>query len=206
MRFVPALVLLLTVLRTSAAHAQVESAGDTRAANAEEPSTGSLGESSKSREQTGASVGRAWTERPFAVMGVMGLGTPVGLSAGAGTNGSTAQLATAGRLRLPVTRQLALSVGAGVSFGGAHEDDGTFLCWDCARIPWKWKKTQWLNMELAIEGNHASRFTWRAFLGYGHMLNQREGTCSESYDIHSSCPARPNPSTPYVGGAFGVAF
>jgi hypothetical protein len=90
------------------------------------------------------------------------------LNAGAGEGAQGTQIATMGRLRLPLG-DWAVAIGGGYSFG--NYDDNK--CWghDCndhdAR---SWEPAHWLNADLSVETRAASGFEWRLYTGFGTAI------------------------------------
>jgi hypothetical protein len=168
-----------------------------------------------------------------AVYAVAGLGTPVGffgfegvyrivpsleLAAGAGLGFSTEgtadndqlhvlQWAVMPRYRLGTDRN-ALTVGLGLS-GGNYSHSYLSLCGsqedepNC-NTPESWRYTLWANLEIGGEYWATSRFAFRYFAGYGHVLAQGAQHCEPS---PSTCwvdaSNLPYANIPYFGVALG---
>jgi hypothetical protein len=156
--------------------------------------------------------GDAWSRRPFAIMGVYGVGTPVGIlgvvveytpiraiTLSAGVGGSDgAQFAFTPRVSLPLSDYVSFSVGGGVSGGHYREHslyDGPGR---------EWRRAIWANGEASMEGRLTKGFSWRAFLGVGQVLNTPSSACMDDEGV--PCSRTDLPSIVYLGGAFGYAF
>src|SRR5262249_21357038 len=140
-----------------------------------------------------ASGARAYAQEPdvFAqhhvtIAGVVGIGTPVGevgaeltvaplpwveLSGAMGTNLFGPQVAFTGRLRVPLYRRWAVTMGGGWS-EGAYGHDPILGCITGPPCAPDWHGTiQWANVEGGFEFQHQRGFTVRIFGGMGYPLN-----------------------------------
>lgn len=158
-------------------------------------------------------------ERPFALMGVIGVGTPVGavgvvgewspvrfftLAAGVGTSVDW-QVAITPRFEIPVSRDASIGFGGGVSAGKYVEK--ALLCLDCEiHTTTEWSRAYWANGELSIDVRRQSGFAWRTFVGMGQLINGTPDHCTEQgHDAACTGGAR-NKQIVYFGASWGYAF
>jgi hypothetical protein len=138
-------------------------------------------------------------QRPLALEGHLGVGTPRGfaglaldvtpvswgslnISVGQGRNG--VQYAGMARVRFaptPVTG----GVGAGASAGRyVWDNQCSALTGPCAAMErWPvatrvWSPAIWGNVEAFLEGRSAGRFQWRVYVGVGRQFNGGSSTCT----------------------------
>ena len=169
-----------------------------------------------------------WSGRPVSLVGVLGVGTPVGLAgamaewapdpafvlgAGAGVAPEGAQVALMARGRLVVSRGVALTLGAGVSGGpdvwssrGLFGPDSCFLCLNLDGAAPSYFEKRWsfaakANGEIGVEGRLRKGFTVRGYLGITTILNASSYTCSGSKPCDGS-----GATSAYLGAAVGYAF
>ena len=167
-------------------------------------------------------------QRPFALEGRLGLGTPLGFAGvaldvtpvpwasfniGIGQGGHGAQYAGMARVRLapaPVTG----GVGAGVS-AGRYAWDNQCKVWEgpCAamvRLPAiarEWDPAIWGNVETFMEGRSAGRFQWRVYIGVGRILEGPSSTCTwDSSDGQRPAGCDEASFLGYFGTAFGFTL
>lgn len=167
-------------------------------------------------------------QRPLALEGHLGLGTPRGfagialdvtpvpwgslnLSVGQGANGI--QYAGMARVRFaptPVTG----GVGAGASAGRYVWDNTCSAlegpCSAMERWPWikrVWSPAIWGNVEAFVEGRSAGRFQWRVYAGVGRQLNGGSSTCKWA-TVDGQRPGGCDGTLflGYVGTAFGFTL
>jgi hypothetical protein len=169
-----------------------------------------------------------WAGRPVSVVGMLGVGTPVGLAGamgewapdpalvlgvGAGVAPEGAQVALMARGRLIVSRGVALTLGAGVSGGpavwnsrGLFGPDSCFLCLQLDGPAPTYFEKRWSfavkgNGEVGIEGRLRKGFTVRGYLGVATIFNASSYTCSGTKPCDGS-----GATSAYVGAAVGYAF
>jgi hypothetical protein len=165
-------------------------------------------------------------QRPFALEGHLGLGTPRGyagvaldvtpvswgslnLSIGQGANG--AQYAGMARVRFaptPVTG----GVGAGASAGRyVWDNQCSVLYGPCAAIQMPeitrvWRYAIWGNVEAFVEGRSAGRFQWRVYVGVARQLNGGSSTCTWNWDGQRPSACDGALFLGYVGTALGFTL
>lgn len=111
-----------------------------------------------------------------------------------------------GRLRLPVSRTLAVSLDGGVTTGSYKDRDcAPFDCQSSARRVWE--PAVWGNIGASVEFRTANGFHIRTYLGSAALLNPNDYVCRD--DSGAACELGP-PETPhqliYFGVALGYAF
>jgi hypothetical protein len=135
-------------------------------------------------------------QRPLALEGHLGLGTPRGfagvaldvtpvswgsfnVSVGQGLSG--VQYAGMARVRFASTPVTA-GVGAGASAGRYVWDNQCkgpcSLILQMPAITRVWRPAIWGNVEAFVEGRSAGRFQWRVYVGVGRQLNGGSSTCT----------------------------
>ena len=167
-------------------------------------------------------------QKPFALEGHLGLGTPLGfagvaldvtpmswvsLNLGVGQGADGAQYAGMARVRLaptPVTG----GIGAGVSAGQHQWNNQCKVyygpCSAMLRLPditRVWNPAIWGNVEAFLEGRAAGGFQWRVYIGLGRILNGGASQCTwRSIDGQRPSGCDGNPFLGYVGTALGYSF
>ncbi len=163
-----------------------------------------------------------WEQRPFAIEGHVGLGTPLGalgvaldvtpikwvsLNAGVGAGlgdgkqaSLTRQIAFGARGRYSFGRT-ALALGGGYSFGPYVKGDTVFdAAW------WlTWDRADWWNTDFSVEHRWESGVQFRAYVGLAMLLDPYNNTCSGDIP-RSSCDAHSKTSLPYLGVAVGYSL
>ena len=159
--------------------------------------------------------GARWRDRPLAVHGSVGLGTPLGLigasaeysawewfalEGGAGLGLAGPQGALSLRVRRPWT-SLALYGSLGSSVGEFRV--GHAFCLPDSSCNYEHVFVVWMNADAGLELRAASGFVFRAFLGAGIVLNRasfREQSEGLSDNLADGL------WLPYLGASFGYAF
>jgi len=167
-------------------------------------------------------------QRPVALEGRLGLGTPLGfagvaldvtpvpwmsLNIGVGQGAAGGQYAGMARVRLapaPVTG----GIGAGVSAGRYRwTNQCSALDGPCSAllqlpaINRLWNPAIWGNVEAFLEGRSGGRFQWRVYIGLGRLLNASSSTCTwQSLDGQRPTGCDGTPFLGYFGTAFGFTL
>jgi hypothetical protein len=175
-----------------------------------------------SAEQPTEPVARKSWDAPLLVArGHIGIGTPLGfigasaelnvmkyfaVQLGAGQNGEGLQLAFMGHGRLPVSSDVALTLGAGVS-EGAYAYRSNVLDADHSNDT-RWDAAVFLNGELGLEILSPGGFSLRMSVGVARLLNPGSvSRCTSGADPVPCAPTREKAHTfPYIGIAMGYAF
>jgi hypothetical protein len=167
-------------------------------------------------------------QRPLALEGHLGLGTPRGfaglaldvtpvpwgslnISVGQGANG--VQYAGMARVRFAPTPVTA-GVGAGASAGRyVWNNQCSVLEGPCSamlqmpEITRVWSPAIWGNVEAFLEGRSAGRFQWRVYVGVGRQFNGGSSTCTwKSLDGQRPGGCDGTLFLAYVGTAFGFTL
>ncbi len=140
------------------------------------------------------------------------------LNGGAGWGAGGPQWAVTPRVRLPLGRQLFLTVGGGISAGryvhaGGQEGIGAIIDRPLSAMmgggdnaPQIWDRADWTNLELGLDVLPAgTRLVSRGLIGLSTMRNRHDFTCQEEGDDRR-CDRTDGTSLVYVGGAVGLAL
>jgi hypothetical protein len=114
------------------------------------------------------------------------------------------------RLRLPITRWLALGVGLPFSAGPyeyvaqAPETCALVGCGVAFRTTRSWPIAFWGHVEPNVELRFPNGIAMRLFAGYSSILNGRDDRCTST--LAGGCPSSLGERRGYGGFALGYAF
>jgi hypothetical protein len=167
-----------------------------------------------------------WAQRPRTIEARGGLGGPFGYggvafewaprywfatAAGVGYLPGGPQVGFVPRLRLPITRYLAVGVGFPFSAGpyvyAVSQPVPLDLCPDGScryKVTRTWSFAFWAHLEPSVDFRLPNGMQLRVYGGYSKILNGTDATCETNYA--GGCATRVGETRTYGGLALGYAF
>jgi len=160
-----------------------------------------------------------WTTRRNAVVASGATGGPLGygglsyeyapwryfvLGGGAGFQPGGATGAFTWRLRLPITRFLAIEMGAPVSTGPYQWVGSTLTAEGLGHVTRTWSWATWVHIEPSIELRTPNGVAVRLYGGRSFVLDPSDGVCHS--DFSGGCRSHGGETQWYGGIAAGLAF
>jgi hypothetical protein len=208
--FLCASVLMCSELQTAAARAESEPCRP--GASCESTARNVAGPAQAPTQGSGAAATSLYANlgvgTPYGVLGLSLAVAPerwLALEVGVGVNPDEgAEVGFAPRLRLPLSAELYLTLGSGISWARryvGHADPlGELIAEHRVALP-VWAPAYFWNTELGVELNHG-HFAARVYPGYAKVINASSFTCSEG----QACDPGRASSLVYFGTAFGYTF
>lgn len=188
-------------------------------ARADDPLIPPLSRPSLLKDSASQATSDVWTTRRSAVLASGATGGPLGygglsfeyapsryfvLGAGAGLQPGGGTGALTWRLRLPVTRFLAVGFGAPLSTGPYEWVGYTATGEGLAHVTRTWNWATWVHVEPSIELRAPNGISVRLYGGRSFVFDPSDGVCHS--DISGGCPSHGGESQWYAGLAAGLAF
>ena len=160
-----------------------------------------------------------WTTRRNSVVASGATGGPLGygglsyeyapwryfvLGGGAGFQPGGGTAAFTWRLRLPLTRFLAVGMGAPLSTGPYQWVGSTPTAEGLAHITRTWSWATWVHIEPSLELRAQNGLVVRVYGGRSFVLDPSDGLCTS--DVSGACPSHGGETSWYGGIAAGLAF